>query len=539
MIHRNNNNDIAHRHQSNFYIGVIEDRLDPEKLGRVRVRVFGLHTDDRVDLPTAGLPWAAVLMPNTGPSMNGMGANPFLLEGSWVIVVFFDAEMQEPLVMGSLAGISSERRSADMGFTDPRGHYPRESHIGRPDINARARGETDRRMHKNPGNLEPDDPYDARYPYNHVFESESGHIMEMDDTPGGERINLQHRLGTFIEMNPDGSARFRSGDRYDSCHRLVLNIDGNADVNISGDANMNVQGRTTMESAGDITARTEGDLTAEVIGDTSIQGQGSVHVQSERDIDLTANRNINMNAGDRATITAGGRMTLIGRPIHENPPAASPAVPANDISMDLGELDLEIGAWQPRYRAPELSELVLPDQPQPAAPEPDDDAASVLPDSPSELADTEKPLADHAGYGVYYTNALAQRNLPVDPALERILLQAAMRTGTFIEIFSGGQAAGVSRGVVGSHRHDDGQAADIYVFTDRERTRIIGTDTESDRLNKVLTELRNAGAVSIGAGPGYMGGRGIHVDLDGSGARYWGYSGRTANAPDYLRRLFA
>jgi len=44
-----------------FYIGVIEDRHDPEQTGRFRVRVLGLHTEDKVLLPTADLPWATVL----------------------------------------------------------------------------------------------------------------------------------------------------------------------------------------------------------------------------------------------------------------------------------------------------------------------------------------------------------------------------------------------------------------------------------------------------------------------------------------------
>ena len=48
----------------NFFIGVIEDRNDPEQLGRFRCRVLGLHTEDKVLLPTSDLPWATELMPS-------------------------------------------------------------------------------------------------------------------------------------------------------------------------------------------------------------------------------------------------------------------------------------------------------------------------------------------------------------------------------------------------------------------------------------------------------------------------------------------
>lgn len=47
--------------------------------------------------------------------------------------------------------------------------------------------------------------YTRQYPYNHVYETESGHIMEFDDTNGGERIKIAHRLGTSEEIIEDGS----------------------------------------------------------------------------------------------------------------------------------------------------------------------------------------------------------------------------------------------------------------------------------------------------------------------------------------------
>ena len=43
---------------------------------------------------------------------------------------------------------------------------------------------------------EPETPYAAEYPENHVYESTSGHIMEFDDTIDKERIHLRHEIGT-------------------------------------------------------------------------------------------------------------------------------------------------------------------------------------------------------------------------------------------------------------------------------------------------------------------------------------------------------
>ena len=68
-----------------WFTGVVEDRDDPEKLGRVRVRAVGYHTDNLDEIPTKDLPWSWVL--NTvHTSMNGLGHTPpFLVEGTWVV----------------------------------------------------------------------------------------------------------------------------------------------------------------------------------------------------------------------------------------------------------------------------------------------------------------------------------------------------------------------------------------------------------------------------------------------------------------------
>jgi len=40
-----------------WFIGVVEDRDDPKKQGRVRIRIYNVH-GDKVEVPTADLPWA-------------------------------------------------------------------------------------------------------------------------------------------------------------------------------------------------------------------------------------------------------------------------------------------------------------------------------------------------------------------------------------------------------------------------------------------------------------------------------------------------
>jgi len=93
-----------------FYTGVVEDRTtDPLKLGRCKVRVFGLHSENKLDLPTADLPWAIVMQPVTSAAMSGIGFSPVgPVEGSWVVVIFTDEDNQQPVIIGTLGGIPQQ-----------------------------------------------------------------------------------------------------------------------------------------------------------------------------------------------------------------------------------------------------------------------------------------------------------------------------------------------------------------------------------------------------------------------------------------------
>ena len=96
-------------HDGTVYgIGVVEDRHDPEKLGRVRVRWLGIHTEDKQKILTKDLPWSQVVLPPTGNAIAGVGSTSNLIEGSWVFGFAKDQElMQEWFVMGALPGLNT------------------------------------------------------------------------------------------------------------------------------------------------------------------------------------------------------------------------------------------------------------------------------------------------------------------------------------------------------------------------------------------------------------------------------------------------
>ena len=127
-----------------WFFGVVEDILDPLKLGRVKVRCYEWHTANRGAIPTSSLPWAQVVMPANNASISGVGTSPNgLKQGSWVIGFFLDGEEgQRPMIFGSIPGIPSHAAHKDnkgIGFNDPEGRFPSAAH--EPDTNRLARND--------------------------------------------------------------------------------------------------------------------------------------------------------------------------------------------------------------------------------------------------------------------------------------------------------------------------------------------------------------------------------------------------------------
>ncbi len=114
-----------------YCYGVVEDRADPLKIGRVRVRVRGYHTADKQFIATPDLAWSHVIMPVTTSGLTPFGSNHSLVEGTDVFGFFRDEEMQEFVVLGIQQGITQDgykedesgglvARTVDTGFSDPR-----------------------------------------------------------------------------------------------------------------------------------------------------------------------------------------------------------------------------------------------------------------------------------------------------------------------------------------------------------------------------------------------------------------------------------
>lgn len=217
-----------------WFHGVVEDINDPLKLGRFRVRCIGYHTENRQLLPTSDLPWATPILPVTSASMSGIGTSPTgILPGSWVMGFFRDgSSRQDPVVLGTISSKSTKRNSK-LGFSDPAGTYPL---FNGPDIPSEAISNVSSFSKSSHGDssLPGNGLVAPQYPHNSTHKTKSGHVIEFDDTPNKERIQITHKSGSLITILADGSVQVYSLGNLNLKSKANITIQAAGNVAITG-----------------------------------------------------------------------------------------------------------------------------------------------------------------------------------------------------------------------------------------------------------------------------------------------------------------
>lgn len=242
-----------------WFLGeVVDVSGDPEKLGRVRVKVYQMHD---TGIKNEDLLWSHIMMPNTSASFGGIGDTPSLVKGSRVVGIFVDGDQRRvPMVIGTMLF----NPSTDSGSSDH-------------SLSFMARGQNAIEKEKI-GSEEPDSAFKASYSDNRVIQTKTGHVIEIDDTNGNERIHIYHRTGTYAEINKDG--RLVVGVR-DDFHE---NVAGDKIVEVKGNVRISVDGNANIGAKGDITVASEGDLYMGAKGTVTIDGVKGVNIRSTKTI---------------------------------------------------------------------------------------------------------------------------------------------------------------------------------------------------------------------------------------------------------------
>lgn len=171
--------------QTRWFLGeVVNVKDDPLKLGRARVRIFGVYDE----IEEEDLPWAQIVVPVTHTVHKGNGQTLGLLVGAQVFGIFLDGQnSQLPLIVGSIP----KDEEGDGTDSQPKTH--------------------------------------ENYPYNKVYKTEGNHYKEYDDTPEKERIKEYHKSKTYWEITNDTfTIQHHSGSH------ITMDKDGNITIQAGG-----------------------------------------------------------------------------------------------------------------------------------------------------------------------------------------------------------------------------------------------------------------------------------------------------------------
>tara|TARA_B110000858_G_scaffold196815_1_gene256563 strand:- start:1206 stop:2930 length:1725 start_codon:yes stop_codon:yes gene_type:complete len=302
--------------QPQFFIGVVENNKDDSREGKIQVRAFGIH-GSHSDIKTKDLPWAICASGNYDPN------NPPPPLNSFVYGMFLDGRMaQHPLILGLIPGkyneemdpiqdgygVIAEKDGDLLGGT----YAPRQFNAGGgPDKLATSEKLLETYLLAMAANRvhdqkiadtdetwsEPPPAYAAKYPYNKVIKT-SRHSIEIDDSPGAERIMIHHNAGSYIQIDAKGSVTERAeADRYEVNIGTKHESSGHSVVTINGNAHVYVKGNKTEEVEGDYKLLVHGNAEFGVGGQMNLNGGEQVQLRGG-DVKLEAN---------------AGIMTLLGR----------------------------------------------------------------------------------------------------------------------------------------------------------------------------------------------------------------------------------
>lgn len=289
-----------------------------------------------------------------------------------------------------------------IGFSDPSGKYPLKSHDGESDTPRLASCQN---LMSTIVSEKTDDQtlgvpiansdvywnqsapaYNAEYPYNLVHQSESGHVIEIDDTKGSERINIHHMAGTFIEIDGESNLTnkikgirtiivdaddllYVSGSGHITIDGdMSVRVGGNCQIEVVGDANISVAGNLTQSVSGNMVLKVAGNYSQEVSGNstyrvggncsTDVLGTGNYkfgilnqysigesNFNSGAKLNISTSADFNLSVGGNANQQSGGDSnTLVGG--NGNIRASG------NVNIDGSTLNLESGSANPPSVAP-------------------------------------------------------------------------------------------------------------------------------------------------------------------------------------------
>jgi hypothetical protein len=110
---------------------------------------------------------------------------------------------------------------------------------------------------------------------NRAIVTGSGHTLELDDTPGNERVILRHNTGNGVEIRPDGTMVIAAG-------KQVISVTKDQNIIIEGNATIIYGGNVDMQVAGDYNLSVSGNYNLSVGENRNENVEGSYRTTVEK-----------------------------------------------------------------------------------------------------------------------------------------------------------------------------------------------------------------------------------------------------------------
>ena len=165
----------------------------------------------------------------------------------------------------------------------------------------------------------------VQYPHSRTNVTKSGHVIQYNDTPAGERVLIKHRTGSAVDMLPNGSmAISANGNLVMTINKdMTITIAGSARFEVNGDMdfdvkgnfnvnalnyNLNVEGNKTENIGGASRANVSGNMGTNIKGSQSVTTLGTTTHTTLGNVNQIAKGNMMVTSGANMQIASGGAM---------------------------------------------------------------------------------------------------------------------------------------------------------------------------------------------------------------------------------------
>ena len=223
----------------------------------------------------------------------------------------FDDDLNEEFRVNQYSSLTD-------GYLDRDGQFPLPEYRNQASTNKAIRGGKANNVYMGGGDitvdlgLKPTVP--SLHPKNQVKKTVTGHIIEIDDTPGNRRMLFRHTSGSGVQMNEDGSVI------VSSLENTIHITGGDQKVIVEGDGEISYNGNLTLNVTGDFDLKVGGNFNVVTSGDKFEETRGARREVIEKNFEQKAKTNRSEYTlgvhtetvlKDRNTITKGNLKDII------------------------------------------------------------------------------------------------------------------------------------------------------------------------------------------------------------------------------------